>query len=282
MKNLRINFFDNNISHAKSYNDSLEKGRKNTYITYEKNKYNNYKGVTIFTDNFLSYSNQIISKYKVAWIMEPFAISNNPYKYILKNFNDFDLILTHNIKIINNCKNAVFIPADGIFLDRESIFNESIKNKNLSHIYSNKKFLKGHRFRHTIADELKNYPDIDSYGSGCNNFIQKKSDSLRNYRFSIAVENNIEENYFTEKIIDCFATKTVPIYNGAPNISQFFNENSIIKFNNINELKEIVENINKDLYNSMIDSIEENYKKSLEYFDIEKIVYEKIKKGLNI
>jgi len=282
MKSLKVNFFDNNISHAESYNDSLEKGRENTYIKYEKNRYIDYDGITIFTDNFLAYSNKITSKYKVAWIMEPFAINNKPYNYILENFNNFDLILTHNKKVIENCKNAIFVPADGIFLDKDSIFKENIKNKNISHIYSNKKFLEGHKFRHLISRELKDQFEIDLYGSGCNNFIQKKSDGLKNYRFSIVVENNIEENYFTEKIIDCFATKTVPIYNGAPNISDYFNEKSIIKFNNIEELKEIVENINEDSYNNMKEYIEENYKLSLKYFDIEKIIYEKIKEGLCI
>ena len=48
MKNLRINFLDNNISHAESYNDSLEKGRENKFIVYEKNSsINSEKGYGI-------------------------------------------------------------------------------------------------------------------------------------------------------------------------------------------------------------------------------------------
>ena len=40
--------------------------------------------------------------------------------------------------------------------------------------------------------------------------------------YSIAIESSQETNYFTEKLIDCLITKTIPVYWGCPNISEFF------------------------------------------------------------
>lgn len=46
--------------------------------------------------------------------------------------------------------------------------------------------------------------------------------------FSIALENTIQYNYFTEKIIDCMFTYTVPLYRGCPNIGQYFDRRGMI------------------------------------------------------
>ena len=34
--------------------------------------------------------------------------------------------------------------------------------------------------------------------------------------------------YFTEKLLDCFATGTIPVYLGAPDIDKHFNKDGII------------------------------------------------------
>jgi len=46
--------------------------------------------------------------------------------------------------------------------------------------------------------------------------------------FHVAVENVRQANYFTEKLIDCFLTRTVPVYWGCPNIGDFFDLAGII------------------------------------------------------
>jgi hypothetical protein len=42
------------------------------------------------------------------------------------------------------------------------------------------------------------------------------------YQYSIVIENSREINYFSEKLLDCLLTYTVPIYFGCPNIQDFF------------------------------------------------------------
>tara|TARA_Y100000592_G_C5474605_1_gene321516 strand:- start:208 stop:387 length:180 start_codon:yes stop_codon:yes gene_type:complete len=53
---------------------------------------------------------------------------------------------------------------------------------------------------------------VEKYGSGAGNPIDKKEEGLTNYLFSLAIENSKIDNYFSEKLLDCFATSTIPIY----------------------------------------------------------------------
>ncbi len=49
--------------------------------------------------------------------------------------------------------------------------------------------------------------------------IPDKMAVLKQYRFAIAYENSIQTGYITEKLWDCFAAGVVPIYWGAPNVT---------------------------------------------------------------
>jgi hypothetical protein len=93
----------------------------------------------------------------------------------------------------------------------------------------------------------------------------------RPYHFSIIIENSQQKNYFTEKIIDCFLCKTVPIYWGCPNIGDFFSTAGIIIINETNEqeflkkLENVIKSCDFNKYNSMLEVIEHNYKESFKY-----------------
>ena len=78
--------------------------------------------------------------------------------------------------------------------------------------------------------------------------------------FHICVENTKQHNWFTEKISDAFNTKTIPIYWGCPNISDFgYDERGIIRFNNEFELIQILNSLTPELYNHMKPYIDYNY-----------------------
>ena len=73
-------------------------------------------------------------------------------------------------------------------------------------------------------------------------------------------------NYFADKVLDCFATKTLPIYYGASNISDFgYDEKGIIRFKDENDLLEILNNLTEEDYYSRIEAIENNYKAVQKY-----------------
>lgn len=71
----------------------------------------------------------------------------------------------------------------------------------------------------------------------------KISRTLEYYMFSIIIENNSVDNYFTEKLLNCFAVGTVPIYLGCPNIGEFFNRNGIIEVSRKTNFKKLVHNL---------------------------------------
>lgn len=70
--------------------------------------------------------------------------------------------------------------------------------------------------------------DLDWFSKGQSTFIDDKFEGLYPYQYSIAVENSIHQNYFTEKISDCFLSYAMPLYQGCPNISDFFDDRSYI------------------------------------------------------
>ena len=124
---------------------------------------------------------------------------------------------------------------------------------------------KGHQFRVNCAQTLmsKSVP-IDFYGRGIKDIIGK-IEGLRDYKFSIAIENGKYDNYFTEKILDCFLTGTIPIYNGCDNISEFFDMNGIITFNTVDELYDIVITLTDFDYESRKDAIQRNFELAKQY-----------------
>ena len=76
--------------------------------------------------------------------------------------------------------------------------------------------------------------------------------------FNIVIENVKHRNWYN-KIGDNFLTKTVPIYWGCPNISDFgYDENGILRFETAEQLVDIVNNLTPETYNSMKPYIDYN------------------------
>ena len=69
--------------------------------------------------------------------------------------------------------------------------------------------------------------------------------------FSVAIENGQYETYFTEKLLDCFATGTIPVYLGAPDIGKVFNPDGIITLSDEFDVSD-------EVYYSKMDAIKEN------------------------
>lgn len=109
------------------------------------------------------------------------------------------------------------------------------KSRSVSVIASTLTILPGHKKRHYALNELfKVHPELlgHAFGRGRRE-IEDKAEGLRDYRYSIAIENEITDNYFTEKLMDCFALGTVPIYFGARNLSEYFPEGSYFQLDDL-------------------------------------------------
>jgi hypothetical protein len=101
------------------------------------------------------------------------------------------------------------------------------KTAGVSVISSTKTTTRGHRRRLAFVRELMRQAPVEVFGRGFRP-LEDKWDGLAPFCFSIAIENSSHPDYWTEKIADCFLAGTVPIYNGCPNIGEYFPKDSFI------------------------------------------------------
>lgn len=190
---------------------------------------------------------------KIAWLLEPRAICSESYAYIEDNYNKFDYVLTYDKTLLDSIDNAKFMPYGSYWVEK----TDTCKMLKTSMISSSKNFAPGHQLRHQIYNTYRD--EIDMFGSITGKRIASKNEGLDNYMFSIAVENSIQDGYWTEKILDCFATKTIPIYWGSKTVCSFFNKDGILFFDNRDELKNIIESCTEEMYQNMLDAVEDNF-----------------------
>lgn len=82
--------------------------------------------------------------------------------------------------------------------------------------------------RTAYVAELTQYLDIHSYGRLFRNRRidqdegrKTKLELIADYKFNLAFENSIAEDYVTEKFYDPLVAGSVPVYLGAPNVDEF-------------------------------------------------------------
>jgi len=228
--------------------------------------------IVIFTDNNLKSVNLNI-KTKIAWLLESPVITKSSYEWIANNYDKFDLILTFDKDLLDLNDKFKLNPVGGCWIKPEDhlIYD---KTKNISIISSDKNFTIGHKLRH---DVIKNCKGLEIYGRGFNN-IEYKLDGLKDYRFSVAIENTKKDYYFTEKLIDCFMTGTIPIYYGCPSINDFFDNRGIIQIDSYLDLNNIINTLNENKYNEVFEYVKINFEKAKKYLISEDNIYNTLKK----
>lgn len=234
-----------------------------TYFDWD--RINQHEDFIFITDTKLGDVETIKSVKKYAWLIESPAITTNAYQFVQSNATKFDKIFTHSSELLK-LPNSYLVPIGGCFLDNADISSEYEKTKLISMIYSSKQFTEGHKLRFEVANRFGHL--MDAMGSGKTGVaLPKKISSCDVYAFSIAIENCRRDYYFTEKIIDCFLTGTVPIYWGCPSIGKFFNTDGFFIFNTIDELYDIIRDQNKliEFYTERGNIILENYNTAMKY-----------------
>lgn len=189
----------------------------------------------------------------IGWIVESPAIleyfNSGFFDRLKKIENQFVCIYTHDKKLLESSSKYKFFPYNDAWIKDNQIIE---KYKLISYILSHKKWTEGHLLRHKILENLPT--NIDVFDN-----INDKRLGLNDYYYSLTIENCKSDYYYSEKIIDCFKTKTIPIYWGCPSIGNFFDINGIITFDTIEELNSILKNISIEQYNSKLKSVEKNY-----------------------
>lgn len=268
----------------KIYSNCLPIERYNFHIDLE-GKYKNTP-ITIFND-FAPLGTQLFENpINILILNEPNEFFGL-HDYAIHNQHSFSLILTWSDKVHQNTNNSMLFVHGETNLDKPYIktfetnperkFEVSFLSGVLSKIY-------GHKLRRRILSKgneikipnvwLEVLDDFDKERGQRPGYFEEKMTEHgnpiegegkkqlwdRHSMFHVAVENSYYLNYHTDKILDCFATKTLPIYWGCPNIEDFYNKDGIITFQNEDELVEILNNLTEEDYYSRLDAIEENYR----------------------
>jgi hypothetical protein len=212
--------------------------------------------------------------YKVFWQLEPEDIGQVESK-LIKNHEFYDLILTYNNNVLSECSNAVFFANNGVWTTESDVAQKKFA---ASFLTSRKTLCPGHKFRVDTFNNLQQQlnsgytPPLPIAMHMSPPYLPDKRSMLVPFQYAVSIQNSRQYSYFSEILLDCFATKTIPIFWGCANIGQFFNIEGILAFGNEpgeKRFKEVLNSITPDFYfrPNVQAAIEENYQKSLLYQD---------------
>lgn len=205
---------------------------------------------------------------QVMLLIEPRSIQPNVYNHALEVYKDYEYVFTHDSELLAKLPNAKPIMWGGVWCRCEN----PEKTKLISMTSSDKELCELHKERKRIARKYKD--KIDVYGTIDGGNYCKPIDTLEPYMYSVIIENYIDDMWFTEKICNCFATKTIPIYYGARDIGKVFDSNGIIKCESIDGefgiewwINDLLENKEAyvEAYNDSKRFLETNYRLSQQY-----------------
>ena len=195
---------------------------------------------------------------------------------------EFDKVFTFDDEILNDIPNACFYPASAdvwYAKGKPGLLSERAyekKTKNVSFLSSDKVMCEMHKRRIAAARYCHANQLADVFGKVVNGGYVEIEVPLKDYRFSFAIENIQSDYYFTEKITNCFAAETIPIYYGARKISDFFNEDGIIFITekDFDNIENILKQCTKEEYERRLPAVVDNYMRVQKYLNMQDYLYE--------
>lgn len=205
---------------------------------------------------------------------------------VLRDASLFDLIFTSNKNIVNKVSHAYWSPlaecwTNGSMLSigtdrtaeaRDKKFCISLlgtsKQIGYGGFYDIRKYVWEHEKEIHIPTEF-----LDSREHSINDghpFLPtsntfQTSDKIHLYKamFNFCPENTDDEN-FSQRLIDCFINKTIPVYRGYKNIHEHFNIDGIVYVNDGPNAIEKINQLTPDYYHSKLSAIEDNYRRCIQ------------------
>lgn len=223
---------------------------------------------------------------KMVYLLEPKCVKNiSPSVIDLVNRGVVDYVLTHEEELLSLGDRYSLMTYGTSWVEPSP---NTTKEFSVSSLTGGKSLCSGHKLRHMIYNRLGelsvpgNHYVSGNLRMGDNThslpILGKSKLPLFKSQYHICIENCSVGNLFTEKLIDCLLTKTVPIYYGAPNISNFFNSDGFILVNDVDTVISSVNNLSSETYNNMVVHVNENYEKALDYISLGSRLRDKILK----
>ncbi len=226
---------------------------------------------------------------RFVFLLEPVDILNlNEQAKEAHKKGYYNYLFTHNEELLNSVSNS-FLFEFGTTWIKDYKFPE--KSFSVSTLVGGKLMAPGHQLRQKLwfkENRIKSIPTkfflsgnfggIENYNN--NPVLGADKSPLFDSQFHICIENSSRKNWFTEKLIDCLQTKTIPIYCGCPNIENWFNMDGFIIANNLDEIVTAYNSLTDETYKNKLAAVEENFEKSKKFATISDRLKEKIEEIL--
>lgn len=209
-------------------------------------------------------------------------ISDNPqaYTYLLTQYPDL-LKLPRTVKLIGN----------GSFVNPAP----DIKKKfGVSIVMTNRNVVPGHPLRHELYARRKEVKiPFDIYRGTWNQFgpiedtlpmppwpNRKEKIMVFDCMFHVCIEGFRNSYYYSEKLIDCLITKTVPLYWGHTEIGEYFNDNGMIIIDTVDDIIRVCNQLTPEVYERFLPVLGDNYQRGLRVYKYEDILKEAMLKAI--
>lgn len=217
---------------------------------------------------------------KVLYMYEPPAI--DPMQYTRRIWKQFDTILTWNTYLTESsplftfeagayydlpyCSDYGVSPLQGLPdpATRERAICQICGDKyslSAEEIYSERrKVARWFHFNAKTRMDVFGKPamDVPNYQGVC----ADKAETFARYRYALCFENTFHpvwtQGYLTEKILDCMATGTIPVYYGCSNIQELVPPDCFIDYRDFSSLEDLdifLKNLSDDEYLGYVERI---------------------------
>ncbi len=197
------------------------------------------------TEIYKTYFNKIFTYHKPSCDGKKVIHVPIPYNYekIIKNydFSKKDILLMHVGTFYQGYN----------YIQREKAISWFLENHPKDILFYGAEW---HNLKQTLSKKAQIHFE-KQYGG----YIPDKIKTISRAKFVLAFENERFEDYVSEKIYDAMAAGSVPIYSGAPNITDYVPQACFIdfhKFKNHKELYKYISTMPKKTYKSYMNCIE--------------------------
>lgn len=221
---------------------------------------------------------------RVLFLCEP-PVIKRMHKKLRQRAAEFDYILSFDPWVLKRYPNAHKFVYGTTWANEPSPTREF----SISSVIGTKLITKGHRLRQKfwkksgkITKPLKLFfsrqfeEDGIPTPSGSLMLADDKTPVFSSY-FHVAIENCRMPDYFTEKIMDCFVTDTIPIYWGCTNIEEYFNPKGMIVCKSLSALIRACNRVTPELYQEMHEAMLDNRRRAQAFIDMGARLADKIR-----